>query len=120
MVRSNGNVIVHSAFLIVIHSCVYCSMASISSMPSASLVSSNVSSSGSLIQVSSTTSMATSVTDPNFCGEGPLGQALQIVEKKVRNMEKRKAKLDVYRADYHRGKTLNDDQKSAIAKYDEV
>jgi len=29
-------------------------------------------------------------------------------------------KLDGYRADYQRGKTLNDDQKSAIAKYDEV
>lgn len=95
-------------------------MDSISSMPSASLVSSNVSSSGSLIQVTSTTSMATSVTDPNFCGEGPLGQALQIVEKKVRNLEKRKGKLDGYRADYQRGKTLNDDQKAAIAKYDEV
>ncbi len=26
----------------------------------------------------------------------------------------------MYRADYPRGKTLNDDQKSAIAKYDEV
>ena len=29
-------------------------------------------------------------------------------------------KLDGYRADYQRGKTLNDDQKAAIAKYDEV
>lgn len=52
--------------------------------------------------------------------ESPLGQALQIVDKKVRNLEKRKGKLDGYRADYQRGKTLNDDQKAAIAKYDEV
>ena len=100
--------------------------------------------------------MATSVGDSNLCGEGPLGQALQVVEKKVRNLEKRKVsilltktihylnqksyiiyftvdnhkinwwllyvqgKLDGYRADYQRGKTLNDDQKAAIAKYDEV
>jgi hypothetical protein len=28
--------------------------------------------------------------------------------------------LDGYRADYQRGKELNDDQKAAIAKYDEV
>ena len=28
--------------------------------------------------------------------------------------------MDGYRADYQRGKTLNDDQKAAIAKYDEV
>ena len=30
------------------------------------------------------------------------------------------SKLDGYRADYNRGKELNDDQKSAIAKYEEV
>jgi len=64
--------------------------------------------------------MAAPVIDTNLCGEGPLGQALQVVEKKVRNLEKRKGKLDGYRADYQRGKTLNDDQKAAIAKYDEV
>jgi len=103
----------------VIRSCVYCSMASISNMPSASIIS-NVSSSGNLVQVSSTTSMATSVADSNLCGEGPLGQALQVVEKKVRNLEKRKGKLDGYRAEIQRGKTLNEDQKAAIAKYDEV
>merc|ERR1711981_1214827 len=98
----------------------YYSMASISSMPSASLMGSNVSSSGNIVQVTSTTSMATTAADPNLFGEGPLGQVLQVVEKKVRNLEKRKVKLDVYRADYQKGKALNDDQKSAIAKYDEV
>ncbi|TRY73633.1 hypothetical protein TCAL_12957 [Tigriopus californicus] len=58
-------------------------------------------------------------TSSQTVDESPLGQALQIVEKKVRNLEKRKGKLDGYRADYQRGKTLNDDQKAAIAKYDE-
>merc|ERR1719422_1919072 len=96
-------------------------MASISSMPSASLISSNQPpSSGNLVLPTSEKSMAAPVIDTNLCGEGPLGQALQVVEKKVRNLEKRKGKLDGYRADYQRGKTLNDDQKAAIAKYDEV
>merc|ERR1719180_240421 len=47
-------------------------------------------------------------------------QALAIVEKKVRNLEKRKGKLDGYREDKRRGKELNEDQKAAVAKYDEV
>ena len=37
--------------------------------------------------------MAAPVIDTNLCGEGPLGQALQVVEKKVRNLEKRKVSL---------------------------
>jgi len=53
-------------------------------------------------------------------GESSIAQALAIVEKKVRNLEKRKTKLDAYRADQDRGKTLNDDQKAAIGKYGEV
>merc|ERR1712088_266062 len=90
-------------------------------MPSASLISSTQPpSSGNLVQPTLEKSMATPVMDASLCGEGPLGQALQVVEKKVRNLEKRKGKLDGYRADYQRGKTLNDDQKAAIAKYDEV
>jgi caprin-1 len=43
-----------------------------------------------------------------------------MLEKKVRNLEKRKAKLDGYRADSQRGKELNADQKLAISKYEEV
>jgi len=57
-------------------------------------------------------------------GGGPennmVTQALAIVEKKVRNLEKRKGKLDGYREDKRRGKELNEDQKAAVAKYDEV
>jgi hypothetical protein len=37
--------------------------------------------------------MATKAEDPNLFGEGPLGQALQVVEKKVRNLEKRKVSI---------------------------
>ena len=77
-----------------IRSFVYCSMASISSMPSASLISSNQPpSSGNLVLPTSEKSMAAPVIDTNLCGEGPLGQALQVVEKKVRNLEKRKVSL---------------------------
>merc|ERR1719508_217533 len=53
-------------------------------------------------------------------GESSLSGAIAIVEKKVRNLEKRKLKLDGYRADQDRGKTLNEDQKAAIGKYGEV
>lgn len=53
-------------------------------------------------------------------GDTPLGMAVQMLEKKVRNLEKRKAKLDGYRADSQRGKELNADQKLAISKYEEV
>jgi len=49
-----------------------------------------------------------------------LQAALAIVEKKVRNLEKRKGKLDTYRETLQRGKPLNDDQQAAVAKYDEV
>merc|ERR1712013_632343 len=50
----------------------------------------------------------------------PLQAALAIVEKKVRNLEKRKGKLDAYRDTLQRGKSLNEDQQAAVAKYDEV
>jgi caprin-1 len=49
-----------------------------------------------------------------------LAAAVAIVEKKVRNLEKRKGKLDGYREDSRRGKELNNDQQAAVAKYDEV
>ncbi|XP_054719925.1 caprin-1-like isoform X2 [Uloborus diversus] len=50
----------------------------------------------------------------------PVKQVLTIVEKKVRNLEKRKGKLDAYRQDSRNGKELNEDQKKAVEKYDQV
>lgn len=47
-------------------------------------------------------------------------QALTVVEKKVRNLEKRKGKLDVYKEEFSQGKELNEDQKNAITRYDSV
>ena len=50
----------------------------------------------------------------------PLRQAITIIEHKIRNLEKRKAKLESYRQLQSSGKDLNQDQKTAIAKYEEV
>ncbi|KAG8192498.1 hypothetical protein JTE90_018022 [Oedothorax gibbosus] len=50
----------------------------------------------------------------------PMKQIVTIVEKKVRNLEKRKGKLDSYRLDSQNGKELNEDQKKAVEKYDQV
>uniref|UniRef100_A0A8C9S0U5 Cell cycle associated protein 1 n=1 Tax=Scleropages formosus TaxID=113540 RepID=A0A8C9S0U5_SCLFO len=47
-------------------------------------------------------------------------QILGIVEKKVRNMEKKKSKLDDYQARKNKGEHLNQDQLEALSKYQEV
>ncbi|XP_066276519.1 caprin-1-like isoform X3 [Branchiostoma lanceolatum] len=52
--------------------------------------------------------------------QNALQQVLNIVEKKVRNLEKRKQKLDGYRELAKKGEELNKDQLEAAAKYDEV
>lgn len=50
----------------------------------------------------------------------PLRQGIVMVEHKIRNLEKRKAKLDGYRDLQKNGKDLNSDQLEAISKYDAV
>ncbi|XP_076842118.1 caprin-1b [Brachyhypopomus gauderio] len=47
-------------------------------------------------------------------------QVLNVVEKKVRNMEKKKSKLDDYQARNNKGERLNQDQLEALSKYQEV
>merc|ERR1712110_260078 len=86
---------------------------SMATMPSASLVSSSNSNGNSTSNMSSTEVIGS----PN---DSALSTALQTLEKKVRNLEKRKGKLDGYREDDRKGKELLEDQKNAIAKYDEV
>merc|ERR1712223_927544 len=88
-------------------------MGSMATMPSASLVSSSNSNGNSTSNMSSTEVIGS----PN---DSALSLALQTLEKKVRNLEKRKGKLDGYREDDRKGKELLEDQKNAIAKYDEV
>lgn len=56
--------------------------------------------------------------------ENPIEKEVQlfvtVTEKKARNLEKRKAKLDGYRSIVEQGGSLDPDQKAAVAKYDEV
>ncbi|XP_043266516.1 caprin homolog [Venturia canescens] len=52
--------------------------------------------------------------------EDPIRQAIKVIEHKIRNLEKRKTKLETYKGIQDSGKELNQDQKTAVAKYDEV
>jgi caprin-1 len=47
-------------------------------------------------------------------------QAQMLIEKKVRNLEKRKIKLEEYQDMQKKGQTLNEDQLLAVSKYGEV
>uniref|UniRef100_A0A8K9VBU4 Cell cycle associated protein 1b n=1 Tax=Oncorhynchus mykiss TaxID=8022 RepID=A0A8K9VBU4_ONCMY len=47
-------------------------------------------------------------------------QVLGVIDKKVRNMEKKKGKLDDYQAKKNKGERLNQDQLDALTKYQEV
>ncbi|XP_051512318.1 caprin-1-like [Myxocyprinus asiaticus] len=49
-----------------------------------------------------------------------MNQVLVVLEKKVRNMEKKKSKLDEYQARISKGERLNQDQLEALSKYQEV
>lgn len=50
----------------------------------------------------------------------PIRQAIIVIEHKIRNLEKRKVKLESYKDLQKNGRELNADQKTAVAKYDEV
>ncbi|XP_044578493.1 caprin homolog isoform X2 [Cotesia glomerata] len=50
----------------------------------------------------------------------PIRQAITVIEHKIRNLEKRKGKLEVLKDLQKNGKELNLDQKTTVAKYDEV
>ncbi|XP_070833548.1 caprin-1a isoform X2 [Chaetodon trifascialis] len=47
-------------------------------------------------------------------------QVLGVIDKKVRNMEKKKSKLDDYQTKKNNGERLNQDQLEALAKYQEI
>lgn len=50
----------------------------------------------------------------------PLKQGITIIEHKIRNLEKRKLRLEKYQEVQASGKELNSDQLQAVSKYDEV
>ncbi|XP_070708438.1 caprin-1a isoform X3 [Pempheris klunzingeri] len=47
-------------------------------------------------------------------------QVLGVIDKKVRNMEKKKSKLDDYEEKKNKGERLNQDQLDALMKYQEI
>nr|XP_046249373.1 caprin-1b isoform X2 [Scatophagus argus] len=49
-----------------------------------------------------------------------LKQVLGVIDKKARNMEKKKSKLDDYQVRKNKGERLNHDQLEALSKYQEV
>ncbi|XP_076365933.1 caprin-1-like [Tachypleus tridentatus] len=50
----------------------------------------------------------------------PVKQIINILEKKIRKLVKKKGKLDVCKNELSEGKELNEDQLKAIGKYDQV
>lgn len=50
----------------------------------------------------------------------PIGQIIKTVEHKIRNLDKRKSKLEGYQDLRTSGKNLTADQEIAISKYEEV
>uniref|UniRef100_A0A336MBB7 CSON008838 protein n=1 Tax=Culicoides sonorensis TaxID=179676 RepID=A0A336MBB7_CULSO len=65
-------------------------------------------------------SKATENKQSDSTSETPLNQLLTIVEHKIRNLEKRKTKLDGYRDLEKKGESLTTEQKHACKKYEEV
>lgn len=57
---------------------------------------------------------------PSTEGLNHATQALLVLEKKVRNLEKRKGKLDGYKLKLKQGETLNADQQEAVDQYEVV
>ncbi|KAH7968711.1 hypothetical protein HPB52_010792 [Rhipicephalus sanguineus] len=53
-------------------------------------------------------------------GQDSLKSIVTIFEKKTRNLEKRKGRLEQLRKELEQGKELNEDQKAAVGKYEQV
>ncbi|XP_052437926.1 caprin-1b isoform X3 [Carassius gibelio] len=68
---------------------------------------------GSMNQISASTQLTGAPSEA-------LKQVLVVLEKKVRNMEKKKSKLDDYEARKVKGERLNQDQLEALSKFQEV
>uniref|UniRef100_A0A3Q3J7Y2 Cell cycle associated protein 1b n=1 Tax=Monopterus albus TaxID=43700 RepID=A0A3Q3J7Y2_MONAL len=57
---------------------------------------------------------------PEMGSSEVLKQVLCVIDKKVRNMEKKKSRLDDYQVRKKKGERLNQDQLDALSKYQEV
>jgi len=59
-------------------------------------------------------------TSMDLTNADPITQAILVVDKKQRNLGKRKEKLESYHQEANKGKELHKDQKDALSKYPEV
>ncbi|MGH0114494.1 UNVERIFIED_CONTAM: hypothetical protein FKN15_019634 [Acipenser sinensis] len=90
-------------------------------MPSAT-----ISSSSSMVQAASPElgsvpgSLSMSAQFQSGAQSETIKQVLGVIEKKVRNLEKKKGKLDDYQAKVNGGECLNQDQLEAVSKFQEV
>uniref|UniRef100_A0A1A9WCU0 Caprin-1 dimerization domain-containing protein n=1 Tax=Glossina brevipalpis TaxID=37001 RepID=A0A1A9WCU0_9MUSC len=71
---------------------------------------------------SSATILATSIVHKDATNDAlnPMKLTFTTIEHKIRNLEKRKTKLESYRSIQASGKELSSDQRAAVAKYDAV
>jgi hypothetical protein len=60
------------------------------------------------------------ITSTDSTNADPITQSILLLEKKQRNLGKRKEKLESYQEEAKKGKELNKDQKDALAKYSDV
>ncbi|KAF6199304.1 hypothetical protein GE061_007330 [Apolygus lucorum] len=67
-----------------------------------------------------TASLARLEKQASLDANDPLKQGIVIIEHKIRNLEKRKLRLDGYRELQESGKALNSDKLEAVSKYDAV
>ncbi|XP_037931150.1 caprin homolog [Teleopsis dalmanni] len=85
-------------------------------------ISSNAESSTSITKEKSVaiTGVGVSGSNTSIDINNPIKQSITTIEHKIRNLEKRKTKLESYRAIQATGKELSSDQRAAVAKYDGV
>jgi len=62
----------------------------------------------------------TAQTDSELLLDDPVKYVQDYTKKKIRNLEKRKSKLDGYKAKMNKGETLSKDQQEAVNKFGEV
>ncbi|KAL7992271.1 hypothetical protein Chor_016527 [Crotalus horridus] len=91
-------------------------------MPSAtsSAMASSGSKAGNEATVAAASQAAVSGGTTSSVQTEAMKQILGVIDKKLRNLEKKKSKLDDYQDRMNRGERLNQDQLDAVSKYQEV
>uniref|UniRef100_A0A671UD07 Cell cycle associated protein 1a n=1 Tax=Sparus aurata TaxID=8175 RepID=A0A671UD07_SPAAU len=87
-------------------------------LPRVSVINTQIGMPSAMVGNSAVQSATPELGNGNHCET--MKQVLAVVDKKVRNMEKKKSKLDDYQAKKDKGERLNQDQLEALAKYQEI